>query len=173
MKRLYDDAPFLVAGTRLGGLHGYDADGALSPLGGAVTGFAKAYKREQPEALVKAVDFAGEPEVRGARRPLDRGDPARPGLRRGRRWRRARAWSIGLAEQPAADGNPAFDMHGGTVYVVTGARRKHRLRHHGRPGDRRRRRHLPPARPDARRRTANDADLRTVHRPTRTASRPT
>ena len=38
-------------------VHGYDAAGATSPLGGAVTGFAKAYKREKPDALVKAVDF--------------------------------------------------------------------------------------------------------------------
>ena len=31
--------------------------GATCPLGGAVTGFAKAYRRERPDALVKAVDF--------------------------------------------------------------------------------------------------------------------
>ena len=31
--------------------------GASAPLGGAVTGFAKAYKREQSRSLVKAVDF--------------------------------------------------------------------------------------------------------------------
>ena len=31
--------------------------GAIAPLGGAVTGFTKAYKRERPDALVKAVDF--------------------------------------------------------------------------------------------------------------------
>src|SRR4029078_11067139 len=58
MRRLYDDQAFLVAGTRLGGFHGYDAAGATAPLGGAVTGFAKSYKRERPEALVKAVDLA-------------------------------------------------------------------------------------------------------------------
>ena len=63
----------------------------------------------------------GKPEVRGARRPPDRGDPDRPGVCRGRRWRAGRGWSIGLAEQPAADGNPSFDMHGGSIYVVTGA----------------------------------------------------
>ncbi len=50
---------FLVAASRLDGLHGY-GDGAAGPLGGAVTGFTKAYKREFPEALVKAVDFAPE-----------------------------------------------------------------------------------------------------------------
>ena len=33
MRRLYDDAPFLVTGTRLGGYHGYDDAGATAPDG--------------------------------------------------------------------------------------------------------------------------------------------
>ncbi len=60
MRRLVADpdaTPFLVTATRLGGFHGYDEAGATAPLGGLVTGFAKAYKRERPAALVKAVDF--------------------------------------------------------------------------------------------------------------------
>ncbi|MGZ4638273.1 MAG: SDR family NAD(P)-dependent oxidoreductase, partial [Actinomycetes bacterium] len=57
MRLLYDDSPFLVTGTRLGGYHGYDDSGATAPMGGAVTGFAKSYKKERPEALVKAVDL--------------------------------------------------------------------------------------------------------------------
>jgi acyl transferase domain-containing protein/NADP-dependent 3-hydroxy acid dehydrogenase YdfG len=57
MHRLYDDSPFLVVGTRLGGFHGYDEAGATAPMGGAVTGFAKSYKRERPDVLVKAVDL--------------------------------------------------------------------------------------------------------------------
>ena len=48
---------FLVTGTRMGGYHGYDDDGAMAPLGGAVTGFVKAYWRERPDVLAKAVDF--------------------------------------------------------------------------------------------------------------------
>jgi hypothetical protein len=48
---------FLVSATRLGGQHGYDPAGAAAPLGGAVVGFSKAYKREHIDALVKAVDF--------------------------------------------------------------------------------------------------------------------
>jgi len=64
MRRHY--GAFLVAATRLGGRHGYDDPGALNPLGGSVAGFAKAYKRERPEALVKVIDFesvAGEVEI--------------------------------------------------------------------------------------------------------------
>ena len=61
MRSLYDQvAPsgtFLISATRLGGQHGYDEAGATAPLGGSVTGFTKAYKRERPDALVKAVDF--------------------------------------------------------------------------------------------------------------------
>ncbi|MHC4055890.1 hypothetical protein, partial [Bradyrhizobium sp. 25ACV] len=48
---------FLVSGTRMGGYHGYNADGATAPLGGSVTGFVKAYGRERPDVLAKAVDF--------------------------------------------------------------------------------------------------------------------
>ena len=54
MRALYDQiAPagtFLVSATRLGGQHGYGEAGATAPLGGAVTGFTKAYKRERPDA---------------------------------------------------------------------------------------------------------------------------
>ncbi len=58
MRTLYDASPFLVSATRLGGYHGYDEAGATNPLGGAVVGFTKSYKKEQPDALVKAVDVA-------------------------------------------------------------------------------------------------------------------
>ena len=58
MRALYDASPFLVSATRLGGYHGYDAAGATNPLGGPVVGFTKSYKKERPDALVKAVDLA-------------------------------------------------------------------------------------------------------------------
>ncbi|MBP6763483.1 MAG: SDR family NAD(P)-dependent oxidoreductase, partial [Rubrivivax sp.] len=58
MRQLYEGSPFLVVATRLGGCHGYDAAGATQPLGGAVVGFAKSYRKERPDALVKAVDLA-------------------------------------------------------------------------------------------------------------------
>ena len=37
----------------------------VAPMGGAVVGFTKAYKRERTEALVKAVDFEAEPQSGG------------------------------------------------------------------------------------------------------------
>ena len=48
-----------------------------------MTGFAKAYRKEKPGVLVKAVDFAAQPQDRRARRSAARGDVARPWLRRG------------------------------------------------------------------------------------------
>ena len=56
----YDDftaGTFLVTGTRLGGEHGYGPDVTTAPMGGGVVGLAKAFKRERPDVLVKAVDF--------------------------------------------------------------------------------------------------------------------
>ena len=56
MKALPEET-FLVCATRMGGLHGYSAQGASAPLGGAACGFAKAVAREREKAFVKIVDF--------------------------------------------------------------------------------------------------------------------
>jgi len=56
--RLVGPQAFLVSATRMGGLHGYGADGASAPLGGAVSGFTKAMGMERANLLVKVVDFA-------------------------------------------------------------------------------------------------------------------
>jgi acyl carrier protein/NAD(P)-dependent dehydrogenase (short-subunit alcohol dehydrogenase family) len=120
MRILYDQQPFLVSATRLGGRHGYDEAGALAPLGGAVVGFTKTYKRERMDALVKAVDF--EPD----RAPYDVAeilleetvrDPGAVeiGYQGGLRW------TIGLQEQPAADGQPGLKLDKDSVFVITGA----------------------------------------------------
>ena len=111
---------FLISATRLGGQHGYDANGASSPLGGAVTGFTKAYKRERMEVLAKAVDFEAECEAGDIARILieeSLRDPApieighKGGLR----------WTVGMEEQPAADGQRGLALDRNTVFVVTGA----------------------------------------------------
>ena len=124
MRRLYDDEAFLVAGTRLGGFHGYDAAGATAPLGGAVTGFAKSYKRERPQALVKAVDVSLDAEAQTVADLLvseTRQDPGcvEVGYADGRRW------GVGLATRPFP---PQGSLEEGTtplgpdsVVVVTGA----------------------------------------------------
>jgi len=124
MRILYEQvaAPgtFLVSATRLGGQHGYDEAGATAPLGGAVAGFTKTYKRERMDALVKAVDFEAE------RKPSEVADilieetlrdpgAVEVGYKQGLRW------TVGLQEQPATDGKPGLTFDSNTVFLVTGA----------------------------------------------------
>jgi acyl transferase domain-containing protein/NAD(P)-dependent dehydrogenase (short-subunit alcohol dehydrogenase family)/acyl carrier protein len=124
MRRLYNQiaspGTFLVSATRLGGQHGYDPAGAFMPLGGAVSGFTKTYKRERIDALVKVVDFEAE------RKPSDIAeilinetlyDPGAVeiGYKNGLRW------TIGLAEQPAADEQAGLALDQSTVFLITGA----------------------------------------------------
>jgi NAD(P)-dependent dehydrogenase (short-subunit alcohol dehydrogenase family)/acyl carrier protein len=121
---------FLVSATRLGGHHGYDAAGAIAPLGGAVVGFTKTYKQERRDALVKAVDFSGTGLPACPDTPLGLShhvaqtlieetlrDPGavEVGYQGGERW------TITLVEQPAADGQPGLTLGADTVFVVTGA----------------------------------------------------
>ena len=66
---------FLVVGHAHGRAARLDAGRGGNPLGGAVAGFTKAYKRERAEALVKAWTCA-EPQDRGGGRGADGRDPA-------------------------------------------------------------------------------------------------
>jgi NAD(P)-dependent dehydrogenase (short-subunit alcohol dehydrogenase family) len=125
MRRLYDQVggpgTFLLTATRLGGRHGYDEAGASAPLGGAVTGFAKAFARERPDALVKAVD------VGPADTPTDVADllvaetlhdpgAVEVGHADGLRW------TVTLDERPAAsEPGEGLVLGPDTVFVVTGA----------------------------------------------------
>jgi NAD(P)-dependent dehydrogenase (short-subunit alcohol dehydrogenase family) len=104
----------------MGGLHGYGRDGATAPLGGAISGFTKAYRRERPDALAKVIDFAalvGPEEI--ARILVDEAltDPGvvEVGYRDGLRW------TVTLEEQPAADGGTGLALGRDTVFLVTGA----------------------------------------------------
>jgi NAD(P)-dependent dehydrogenase (short-subunit alcohol dehydrogenase family)/acyl carrier protein len=124
MQVLYDSVSgagsFLISGTRMGGLHGQTAEGATAPLGGAVAGFTKSYKREQTEALAKVVDFApgvASTKVAEALLAETLTDPGivEVGYHEGSRW------TITLDEQPAADGQPGLSLGRDSVFVVTGA----------------------------------------------------
>ena len=111
---------FLVAATRLGGQHGYDDAGATAPLGGAVVGFTKTYKREQTEAHVKAVDFELQRKPEEVAELLIEetlGDPGAVeiGYKNGLRW------TIGLQEQSARDGQASITLDKSTVFLITGA----------------------------------------------------
>jgi NAD(P)-dependent dehydrogenase (short-subunit alcohol dehydrogenase family)/acyl carrier protein len=127
MRALYESVnrggAFLVAGTRLGGLHGYGSQGASAPLGGGVSGFAKAYRREQPEVLVKVVDFPASRKTTALADALIAEtlyDPAvvevgYPGAQVDERV------TITLVEQPAGTGEGGLPLNTDTVFLVTGA----------------------------------------------------
>jgi NAD(P)-dependent dehydrogenase (short-subunit alcohol dehydrogenase family) len=120
MRTLYETGPFLVAGTRLGGMHGYDPAGAVAPLGGAVTGFTKTYKRERPTSTVKAVDFPAtrkKAELADALIAETLFDPGVVEVGHARDMR----WTVALEEQPAEDGRPGMELGPDTVFVITGA----------------------------------------------------
>ncbi|MGE5206027.1 MAG: SDR family NAD(P)-dependent oxidoreductase, partial [Chlamydiota bacterium] len=124
MRTLYEQiaAPgtFLVSATRLGGQHGYDEAGAVAPLGGAVVGFTKTYKRERADCLVKAVDFESDRKAEEIAEVLVEETLRDPGAVEIGHKQNLR-WTIGLEEQPSADGQPGLTLNKDTVFVITGA----------------------------------------------------
>jgi NAD(P)-dependent dehydrogenase (short-subunit alcohol dehydrogenase family) len=124
MRTLYEQVglpgTFLVSATRLGGQHGYDDAGAVAPLGGAVIGFSKAYKRERADTLVKAVDFEAEREAAKVAESLIEETLRDPGaIEIG--YKNGLRWTIGLQEQSAADGESGLPLDANTVFLITGA----------------------------------------------------
>ena len=111
---------FLISATRLGGLHGYGPEGATAPLGGAVTGFTKAYKREQPEVLVKAVDFAVSRKTAALADQLIAETLTDPGVVE-IGYADDQRFAITLVEQPVDASDSSVTLDGDTVFVVTGA----------------------------------------------------
>lgn len=123
MRALYESikerGTFLISATRLGGLHGYGPEGATAPLGGAVTGFTKAYKRERSEALVKAVDFAASGQTATElAEALIAETLADPGVLEVGYWNGGR-YTVTLLERAVAGED--LTLNGETVFVVTGA----------------------------------------------------
>lgn len=124
MRTLYDrvakPGTFLVSATRLGGQHGYDEVGAFAPLGGAVVGFTKAYKREHLESLVKAIDFEAKRDAAEIAQLLIDETLRDPGaVEIG--YKAEQRWSVDLQEQPAVDGQPGMDLNKESVFLITGA----------------------------------------------------
>src|SRR5208283_4104963 len=124
MRKLYDQiagtGTFLITATRLGGQHGYNDEGAVAPMGGAVVGFTKAYKREHPEALVKAVDFGAERKAWEIAALLVEETLRDPGaVEIG--YKDALRWTVGLQEQSAEGGLSGLTLNKKTVFVITGA----------------------------------------------------
>ena len=130
MRALYETinkpGTFLVAATRLGGLFGYGSDGATAPLGGAVSGFSKAYEIEQrlqtegKGPLVKVVDFETGRKTAVPAERLIAETMQDPGIIEIGYYQDQR-FTITLEEQPAVDGRPGMELGPDTLFVVTGA----------------------------------------------------
>ncbi|GMV05081.1 MAG: hypothetical protein AMXMBFR53_13610 [Gemmatimonadota bacterium] len=118
---LYDDLAgpgrFLVSGVRLGGRHGYEPEGALEAAGGAVTGFTKAFGRERPGVLVKAVDFEMSRKT-AALAELLLLETQRDGGVVEVGYAGDRRWTVGLEERRVEPGAP---LGPDAVVLVTGA----------------------------------------------------
>jgi acyl transferase domain-containing protein/NAD(P)-dependent dehydrogenase (short-subunit alcohol dehydrogenase family)/acyl carrier protein len=124
MRTLYEQVgrpgTFLLAATRLGGQHGYDEAGAVAPLGGAVVGFVKTYKRERSDALVKALDFESNRdanEVAGLLIEETNLDPGAVEIG----YTGERRWTVDLEENPANDGQPGMVLDKNSIFLITGA----------------------------------------------------
>jgi malonyl CoA-acyl carrier protein transacylase len=116
-----DENAFVVAATCLGGKHGYDAAGAVAPMGGAVAGFVKTLARERPAALIKAMDFAPEIDALTAAEALVAETLHDRGVVEVGHDARASRWSVALAEAPAEDGLPGLTLDRESIFVITGA----------------------------------------------------
>ncbi len=111
---------FLISATCLGGHHGYDVVGATAPLGGAVTGFAKTFKRERADATVKAVDFETGRDAAQIAEALIAETLSDPGaVEIG--YKNDLRWTVGLQEQPVEDGRAGMALSNQTIFLITGA----------------------------------------------------
>ena len=123
-RHLYDSIgephTFLVSATRLGGRHGYDDAGAVAPMGGAVSGFTKAFKREKPEALVKVVDFEAGRKTAGPAETLIAETLKDPGaVEIGTAGNRR--WTVSVVEEELPEQPAGLTLDADSVFVVTGA----------------------------------------------------
>jgi NAD(P)-dependent dehydrogenase (short-subunit alcohol dehydrogenase family) len=120
MRALHETDPFLLSATRLGGFHGYDEAGAVAPLGGAVTGFTKAYRRERADAFAKAVDFPRSRKTAALAEILIAETLADPGAVEIGRSDEQR-WTVALREVAFGDGAGGMELGSESVFCVTGA----------------------------------------------------
>ncbi|MFA9564883.1 MAG: SDR family NAD(P)-dependent oxidoreductase, partial [Acidimicrobiales bacterium] len=111
---------FLISATRLGGRHGYDDDGAVAPMGGGVVGVTKTFKRERPDALVKAVDFAPSRKTAALADVLIAETRRDPGVVEVGHLDDQR-FTVTLQAHPMPEPPTGIDLDDDSVFVVTGA----------------------------------------------------
>jgi NAD(P)-dependent dehydrogenase (short-subunit alcohol dehydrogenase family) len=89
-------------------------------MGGAVTGFTKAFKREKGNALVKAVDFPASRKTAALATALIEETLVDPGaVEIGRS--DGQRWTIGITEQELPEDPAGIELGPDSVFVVTGA----------------------------------------------------
>ncbi|MGE5222611.1 MAG: SDR family NAD(P)-dependent oxidoreductase [Omnitrophica WOR_2 bacterium] len=124
MRKLYNSVQghgsFLISATRLGGLHGYGSEGAVAPLGGAVAGFTKAYKRERLASLVKVVDFEIGVEPARVARQLVEETLSDPGVVEAGYWDGGR-YGITLTDNSLSLDKECSHLGSESVFMITGA----------------------------------------------------
>jgi malonyl CoA-acyl carrier protein transacylase len=110
-------SPFVIGATRMGGVFGYETQGASAPMGGLVSGLIKALRWERPESFAKVVDFeAGAEASVVAERLLAEtlNDPAVVEVG----WKKNLRYTIDVREsETAASG---MELKKGSVFVVSG-----------------------------------------------------
>ena len=123
MRTLYEQisgpGTFLMSATRLGGKHGFDETGAVAPLGGAVGGFTKTYKREKPEATVKVVDFEAKVKASTVAERLIAETLSDPGACE-LGYAGDERWAITASFEAAPTSRP-FALGQDSVFAITGA----------------------------------------------------
>jgi NAD(P)-dependent dehydrogenase (short-subunit alcohol dehydrogenase family) len=112
---------FVISATRMGGQHGYGAAGAANSVGGAVTGFTKALRRERPETLGKAVDFeeGASPEMI-ARALLDETERDPGAVEIGHVGGLRVTVAVEVMQGVPADAKAPCKLDANTVFAVTG-----------------------------------------------------
>jgi len=117
MKALPEET-FLVCATRMGGLHGYSKEGACAPMGGAVSGFAKALAREREKAFVKVVDFESQASATViAGRLIEETLRDAGALEIG--WEKNLRYGIATVEEPLPE-EKNFTLEKGNVFLISG-----------------------------------------------------
>jgi malonyl CoA-acyl carrier protein transacylase len=110
---------FLLAATRMGGLFGFDEKGAIAPLGGAVAGFVKSYKREHPEVLAKVIDLEPSRKTTALADLLIEETLYDPGIVEVG-YQNDLRWTLGLEVREEKSGS-GMTLNSETVFLVTGA----------------------------------------------------
>jgi NAD(P)-dependent dehydrogenase (short-subunit alcohol dehydrogenase family) len=120
LPRLSEPGCFLIAGTRLNGLHGFGTTPSTAPAGGGVSGFVKAFARENPQALVKVVDFSEAEAPASVAEALVAEALRDPGaVEIGHAYGARHTLALAIGEAPAPV--PGLELGPESVFLITGA----------------------------------------------------